>query len=941
MSTKTETLNSSENRTAGMRRPRGASSRRDDLATQTRYLCVNATFDLIGCIHDNRLADFTERHKAILGVDWTENGDIRKAMPKVTDAGVVLVANEGWLGRPQIRFCRDMLRRGFKTYVYWPNEHAVEVVDDAKLRSLWKLWVAVKSFQLSGKVDRLKQRVRQKLADLKKPKAPPPAPVVTEAPVAPPAPPTDLRVTAIVDEVRLLMEHAAPIPLPLDGRIPTSGDRLPGTGLYLRTDYWVRISSGGSYGHTAYVARSLRKVTEKLTCIFPFRFDLIDEFDEDIRQIVTDAPCQTCNTEDLFLVNKPYYQMLKTAFQVIEPTYIYERLCQGNYIGAKLSQELGIPYIVEYNGSETTMKKSFDGGEIAYEAELDAVEMFAFKQATSISVISEAVRDDLVSRGVDPAKILINPNGVDVDDYRPLAPEARRALREPFGWTDEHCVVGFTGTFGRWHGVGVLADAMPQICEKVPHIRFMMIGNGHCVNLIEDAVRKHKLEDRVYMAGRVPQAEGRRLLGTCDVFVSPHDSKMAGGKFFGSPTKLFEYLGMGGAIVASRLEQIGEVLSPALGLKQLLQERDVDDRRAVLCEPGSVQELIEAVVRLANRPKVRAALGKNARNAAVDEFSWDKHVERLWRFELGQEGAQWIPAAATDVDPPEPEPATSTEACVGGTVTKSHQRIDTGDAYKDEVQNQWNDNPCGSHYGGDNQRETLEWFLQVEAHRYGEYAPWMPTVMEFAKHAGKKVLEVGAGMGTDLAQFAKSGADCTDIDLSAGHLALAQRNFALRGLKGTFIHHDAEARFPFADNTFDVVYSNGVIHHTPHTAAVVKEIHRVLKPGGKAIVMVYAENSIYYWRTVRDKGLIGGELKQISPGETMSQYVEKTSTGTKPLVKVYTARSLKRLFQDFKNKSVCKRQLTEPEKPQNFFRRLPLHILERFIGWNLIIKATK
>lgn len=935
MSTKTESPSSLHDRTSGARRTRGAAPGHSDIATETRYLCVDAAFNLIGRLHDNRLAGFTERHKAILKIDWTDNGDIRKVSRNISEAGVVLVANEGWLGRPQIRFCRDMLRRGLKTYVYWPNEHAIEVVDEVKLRSFWKLWLAVKGFQLSGKVDRLKQRVRNRLANLKKRKEPPIAPND-----APPTSVVDSRVTAVVDEVRLLMEHAKPIPLPLGGRIPTPVDRLPGTGLYLRTDYWVRISSGGSYGHTAYVARSLRKVTEKLTCIFPFRFDLIDEFDEDIRQIITDTPCQTCNTEDLFLVNKPYYQMLKTAFQVIEPTYIYERLCQGNYIGAKLSQELGIPYIVEYNGSETMMKRSFDGGEIAYEDELDAVEMFAFKQATLISVISQAVGDDLIRRGVDPAKILVNPNGVDVDDYRPLTAEPRRAVREPFGWTDEHCVVGFTGTFGRWHGVGVLAEAMPQIAKQAPHVRFMMIGNGHCVNLIEDAVRNHRLESRVHMAGRVPQSEGRRLLGTCDVFVAPHDSDMAGSKFFGSPTKLFEYLGMGGAIVASRLEQIGEVLSPALGVKQLLAEREVDDRRAVLCEPGSVQELIDAVVRLANRPKVRAALGKNARNAAIDEFSWDKHVERLWRFELKMDGAQWIPLPATDVELPEAPVAEAASPTVAA-VPKSFQRIQTGDVYKDEVQNQWNDNPCGSHYGGDNKQETLEWFLQVEKHRYGEYAPWMPKVMEFAEHRGHKVLEVGAGMGTDLAQFAKHGADCTDIDLSAGHLALAQRNFALRGLQGTFIHHDAEARLPFDDNTFDVVYSNGVIHHTPHTAAVVKEMHRVLKPGGKAIVMVYAENSIYYWRTVRDKGLYGGELNEISPGETMSRYVEMSSTNTKPLVKVYTARGLKRLFQDFKQKTVCKRQLTEGEKPQNFLRRLPVHVLERFIGWNLIIKATK
>ena len=109
------------------------------------------------------------------------------------------------------------------------------------------------------------------------------------------------------------------------------------------------------------------------------------------------------------------------------------------------------------------------------------------------------------------------------------------------------------------------------------------------------------------------------------------------------------------------------------------------------------------------------------------------------------------------------------------------------------------------------------------------------------------MLEIGGGIGTDLSQFARNGARVTDVDLSAGHLALAQENFALRGLHGRFVHHDAES-LPFDDNSFDVVYSNGVLHHTPNTRSVVAEIHRVLKPGGQAIVMMYAENSLHYWR---------------------------------------------------------------------------------------------
>ena len=114
----------------------------------------------------------------------------------------------------------------------------------------------------------------------------------------------------------------------------------------------------------------------------------------------------------------------------------------------------------------------------------------------------------------------------------------------------------------------------------------------------------------------------------------------------------------------------------------------------------------------------------------------------------------------------------------------------------------------------------------------------------------------------------------TDYDLSAGHLALAEENFRLRGLDAEFLHGDAET-LPFEDATFDLVYSNGVIHHTPNTKAVVAEIGRVLKPGGKLIVMVYSEQSLHYWRKlVTELGLGHGMLLDHSMGEIMSRTVE-------------------------------------------------------------------
>jgi ubiquinone/menaquinone biosynthesis C-methylase UbiE len=266
--------------------------------------------------------------------------------------------------------------------------------------------------------------------------------------------------------------------------------------------------------------------------------------------------------------------------------------------------------------------------------------------------------------------------------------------------------------------------------------------------------------------------------------------------------------------------------------------------------------------------------------------------------------------------------------------------IATGDTYKDEVQRQWNEDACGSHYVTGPEPGTLEWYLEAERYRYDTYAPWMAELMEFTRHRGHKLLEVGAGMGTDLAQFAKNGAVCTDLDLSAGHLEHARRNFELRGLEVRLVHGDGE-ELPFASEEFDVVYSNGVIHHTPNTARVIAEIHRVLKPGGKAIIMVYAENSWNYWRQiVYERGVKRGDFATQSAGEIMSRSVEISSSGQKPLVKVYTAARLREMFSAFREVRIYKRQLLREELPKSL-HFLPIGLWMRLMGWNLVLKATK
>lgn len=404
-----------------------------------------------------------------------------------------------------------------------------------------------------------------------------------------------------------------------------------GAGLYLRTDFWSRITSGGSYGHTCYVAKELAAGADRFVCLLAQRYPLLDELG--IHQVVMEPPPAVFDEDTIVNASSHYYPIVKAACEVFRPAYIYERLCLGNYVGALLSRELRVPYLVEYNGSEISMQRSFAGTAPFYEDVYLKAEEAAFRQATVVSVISEPVKTALVLRGVDPGKILVNPNGADLDHYRPAPPEEKRGIRRGLGFADTDRIVGFTGTFGGWHGIDVLTAAVSRICSAAEDIKFLIIGDGTHKAALDAEVARQRLGDRVRRVGRVPQAEGARLLKACDIYVSPHNSHMVDGRFFGSPTKVFEYLAMGGGIVASDLEQIGEVLSPALRASDLMRpDVVVTNERSVLCTPGDVGEFVDSVVGLARRPDLCRMLGRNARQAVADHYSWQHHVARLWAF---------------------------------------------------------------------------------------------------------------------------------------------------------------------------------------------------------------------------------------------------------------------------------------------------------------------
>jgi len=266
------------------------------------------------------------------------------------------------------------------------------------------------------------------------------------------------------------------------------------------------------------------------------------------------------------------------------------------------------------------------------------------------------------------------------------------------------------------------------------------------------------------------------------------------------------------------------------------------------------------------------------------------------------------------------------------------------DEAKRRTREQWSHDPCGVLYGSSKQFGTREFFDEVERHRYVDYAPWMPKLLGFNEFQGASLLEVGCGMGTDLLQFARGGAKVTGVDLTPRSIEISRQHLSVYGENANFAITDGEF-LPFAGESFDVVYSFGVLHHTPDTAGAIGEVYRVLRPGGQARVMLYHRHSLAYWgQIILRYGLLHGELlRGQSPGDIMSRYVEFNEGGGRPLVKVYSRREARCLFSMFQKVEIQVEQLTRPELlflgriiPESMFRKL-----QRSVGWNVIITAQK
>ena len=278
---------------------------------------------------------------------------------------------------------------------------------------------------------------------------------------------------------------------------------LAGSPFYLRTDLSFGVRAGGSVAHIAGVVNELDGFTGPVTVLTT---DDIPTLKPGLA-VHHVAPLEAFwNFKELptFLLNDAFERAAERLVTA-RPAFVYQRYSLNNYSGIRIARRHGVPFVLEYNGSEIWMGRHW-GRAITHEALSRRIEQLNLSAADLIVVVSRVMRDEIVARGIDPASVFVNPNGVDPNRYRPDVDGG--PIRDRYGLRGA-IVVGFIGTFGAWHGAEVLAHAFVKLVKdgsaRGKAIRLLLIGDGATMPAVRRIVSDGGALGATIFTGLVPQ----------------------------------------------------------------------------------------------------------------------------------------------------------------------------------------------------------------------------------------------------------------------------------------------------------------------------------------------------------------------------------------------------------------------------------------------------
>ncbi len=291
-----------------------------------------------------------------------------------------------------------------------------------------------------------------------------------------------------------------------------------------------------------------------------------------------------------------------------QPDFVYERYSDYHLSGWKAAASRGLPYILEIH--DPPEARAYFARRANFELYNRWVQRRITSNADSMVVVSSYLKQFLVKGGVPEDKVLMLPNGVNLDLFQPT--EERENLRKRLGFSDS-LVVGFVGSMKAYHGL----DLMLQLCRLIEKtrkdIRYLVVGSFKAYPGGEEALREELrgmgIEDRFALTGGLPVEQVPVHVDAMDICIMPDSNH------FGSPIKLFEYGALAKACVFPRYTPVEDVM-----------EHDVN---GLIFEPKNVDDMAAQVLKLAQDEKLRDRLGRQLRQDVVENHTWEKNAEKV------------------------------------------------------------------------------------------------------------------------------------------------------------------------------------------------------------------------------------------------------------------------------------------------------------------------
>lgn len=389
-----------------------------------------------------------------------------------------------------------------------------------------------------------------------------------------------------------------------------------GPPVYLRTNLWFGAKVGGSFSHTAGIINALHTefggiqliTTDEVPClhseISPMRIDLarIDGWD--------------CGAALHFVANRGLLAEAKRLSNAGSPAFVYQRASLGDLSGLRLARHLRRPLVLEYNGPETWVARHWGEG-IQFADTFERIETELLHRADLVVAVSQPLVEDAIKRGADPKRVLLSPNATDPHRFHPGidGEPARKGLG-----VEGRRTALLMSSFGPWHGVETAVAAYARMLDQHPALRqctsLILAGSGERERDARALAEQLGLTaPNIVFTSMVPFEQAPQMLAAGDILLSPQIRNPDGTPFFGSPTKVFEYLAMGRPIIASDLDQIGEVVR--------------HDINGILVPPSDVEALATALWRAFDDYPRHAELGRRARLDALANHSWNHRVARM------------------------------------------------------------------------------------------------------------------------------------------------------------------------------------------------------------------------------------------------------------------------------------------------------------------------